>query len=553
MKKIITFLLISCSIIYSQNNSGLIGNVPAQQYTNGVLQTKIITNPEYAGGNYSYIPSPQIQPFSMNNSMVRWSFTDPIAIGSRNAASANGLYEVVGWDLNTERVSLYNNASNTPLWEFPSNPNTNLNFVAISDTGGYIVNGSFHNIYIFNRVSSTPIFNFNLETALPDTGIAGPVDITSDGGFIIASASRNDSSWIFGFTRTSTNWVWRYRVGQSVAGGAGIQGAKISANDSLVIVNTYGGFYVFRTYTGQLVFQGLINPTSSSGTQFPQGISGNGNIIATINYSGFIRVHQWNGSTYNLLWQHQEPPGAFFNWMTAVDISYDGSLIACGTLNFVTSSSYDGKVKLFRTTNGSTSLWTYTGMGDEVNAVSFSKDGKILAAASWGDLANVNNDIIIFKTSYPTAAPIFGVNSPGSFFWCNVSDNGSTVVTSGKRVHARTFGNGGEVYNIFIDTSDVPVGIGSNTNLPSAYKLHQNYPNPFNPVTQINYDIPKETEVNITVFDAIGREIAVLVNKLQKGGRYSVLFDGEGLTSGVYFYKITAGEYTDTKKLILLK
>ncbi len=554
MKKIITFLFIITSCIYSQQNiPNLIGTSISQEYNNGTLQTKIITNPEYAGQNYNYI-SPSPQSFSANNSTVRWSFTDPIAIGSRNAVSGNGLYEVVGWDLNTERISLYNNSSNTPLWEFPSNPNTNLNYVAVSDTGGFIVNGSYHNIYIFNRASSTPIFNFNLETALPDTGIAGPVDITSDGGFIIASASRNDSSWVFGFLRTSTNWVWRYRVGQSGgAGGAGIQGVRISGNDSVTVVNTYGGFHIFRTYTGQLLFQGLINPTSTSGTQFPQGISGNGNIIATINYSGFLRVHQWNGSTYNLLWQHQEPPGTFFNWMTGVDVSYDGSMIACGTLNFVTSSSYDGKAKLFRTTNGSTPLWTYSGMGDEVSCVSFSKDGKILAAATWGDLSNVSNDILIFKTSVPAAAPIFGVNSPGSFFWCNVSDNGSTVIAGGKRVHARTFGNGGEAYNIFIDTSDTPLSIGNSNGVPASFKLHQNYPNPFNPVTQINYDIPKDANVKISVFDVLGRDVITLVDKHQKSGRYAVMFDAKELPSGIYFYKIISGGFTDTKKLVLIK
>jgi WD40 repeat protein len=402
------------------------------------------------------------------------------------------------------------------------------------------------------------VFDFNLEAQLPDTGIAGPVDITSDGNFIIASASRNDSSWIFGFYRTSTNWVWRYRVGQSVAGGAGIQGVRLSGNDSLAIVNTYGGFYVFKTYTGQLMGQGLINPLSSSGTQFPQGISGNGNIIATINYFGYLRVFQWNGSLYNLLWQHQEPPGTFYNWMTAVDVSYDGTLIACGTLNFVTSSSFDGKIKLFKTTTGPTPLWTYTGAGDEVGSVALSKDGKILAAASYGDLNNSNNDLLVFKTTVTAPAPIFGVNSPGSFFWVSVSDNGSTVIASGKRVHARTFGNGGEVYNVYIDTADVPLGIGNNS-IPVEFKLHQNFPNPFNPVTQINYNISADARVKIILFDAIGREVKTLVDKFQKGGGYSILLNAEDLSSGVYFYKIsvtgngTGAMFTDTKKLVLIK
>jgi WD40 repeat protein len=244
--------------------------------------------------------------------------------------------------------------------------------------------------------------------------------------------------------------------------------------------------------------------------------------------------------------------------MTAVDVSYDGSLIACGTLNFVTSSSFDGKIKLFKTTTGPTPLWTYTGAGDEVGSVALSKDGKILAAASYGDLNNSNNDLLVFKTTVTAPAPIFGVNSPGSFFWVSVSDNGSTVIASGKRVHARTFGNGGEVYNVYIDTADVPLGIGNNS-IPVEFKLHQNFPNPFNPVTQINYNIPADARVKIILFDAIGREVKTLVDKFQKGGGYSILLNAEDLSSGVYFYKIsvtgngTGAMFTDTKKLVLIK
>ncbi len=558
MKTVIIVFLLAFSYILSTTTYSQIqipdGNSQIYRMVEGSLQVKSVTGEE--PGNLNYIPLPVLpQSYSAGSSAVRWSFTDPIAIGDRSVTSANGLNEVTGWGLNTERISFYGNASNTPLWEFPTNPNVFINNVAISDNGSMIAGGSYHNIYMFNSSSSTPIFDFNLETQLADTGIAGPVDVTRNGLFLVACASRNDSSWIFGFNSSSTNWVWRVRVGQLVgaAGGAGIQGIEISGNDSLAIVNTYGGFYIIRTFTGQIVYQGLINPTSTSGTQFPQAISGNGNIIATINYSGFLRVFQWNGSTYNLLWQHQEPPGSFFNWMTAVDVSYDGSLIACGTLNFVTSSSYDGKVKLFRTTNGSTPLWTYTGCGDEVSCVSFSSDGKILAAATWGDISNVNNDLLVFKTSVPAAAPIFAVNSPGSFFWCNASDNGSTVITSGKRVHARTFGNGGEVYNIFIDTNDTPLGISGNNTTPTSFMLHQNYPNPFNPVTQINYDIPTEANIKITIYDALGREVKELVNKFQKSGKYSVIFNAAELTSGVYFYRLTAGEFSDTKKLVLVK
>ncbi len=548
MKTILAVLLVFSALSFSQfTPDNLPGSIQIYQSSGGFMQTKSIILNEPAG-NY-YIPNPSAVSFTDNNSAIRWSFIDPIAIGDRCAASSNGLYQAVGWALNTERISLYNNLSSTPLWEYSTNPNTGINNVAVSDTGGYIVSGSYHNILVFSRSSAVPVFDFNLETALPDTGVAGPVDITGDGNFIIACASRQDSSWIFGFNRTSTNWVWRYRVGQTNnTGGAGIQGVKMSGNDSVVIVNTYLGFYVFKTYTGQLLFQGTVNPISNSGTQFPQAISGNGDLIATINYSGNLRVYQWNGSTYNFLWQHSESG----QWMTAVDISFDGSLVSCGTLNFLGGSNYDGKVKLLRSTS-STPVWTYSGCGDQVTCVSFSKDGRILAASTYGDLGNVNNDLLVFKTSVLAPAPIFAVNSPGSFFWCSASANGSTIITSGKKVHARTFGNGGEAYNIFIDTADVPLSIGNQSSIPEEYRLHQNYPNPFNPSTQIRYDLLKDGFVNISVFDVLGRKVSTLADEFQRSGKYSVVFNAEGLSSGVYYYKIISGDFKDTKKLILIK
>ncbi|NOS85558.1 MAG: T9SS type A sorting domain-containing protein [Ignavibacteria bacterium] len=556
MNKIILLFVIS-SIVFSiptlsQPLSPELPQIQTQYlYSGGQQQSSalILNAPQ---GIYS---APVITPQSnmLNASTIRWICSDPIAIGDRCAVSKNGLFQAAGWGLNTERVALYNNTSATPLWEYPSNPNTFVNYVAISDTGGYIVNGSYHNIYIFNRASNTPIFNFNLEAQLPDTGLAGPVDITSQGDFIIACASRSDSSWIFGFNRNSTNWVWRYRVGQTNnTGGATIQGVKMSGNDSLVIVNTYLGFYVFRTYTGQLVYSGSVNPSATSGTQFQQGISGNGNYIATINYSGVMRVYQWNGSTYNFLWQAAEGG----SWMTAVDISYDGTKIACGTLVFVSGGGFDGRIKYFNTSS-STAVWTYPNTGDQVTSVSFSKNGKILAASTYGDLGNNNYDLLVFKTTIPAAAPIFGVSSPGSFFWCNASTDGSTVIASGKAIHARSFGNGGEVYNVFIDTNDVPLAIGNNYT-PAEFSLEQNYPNPFNPETKISFSLPEAGFVTLKIYDLLGREVMLLVNRNYSAGSYSTRLDAAGLGSGIYFYTLEARTksgriFKDTKKLSLVR
>ena len=98
-------------------------------------------------------------------------------------------------------------------------------------------------------------------------------------------------------------------------------------------------------------------------------------------------------------------------------------------------------------------------------------------------------------------------------------------------------------------------GIGNN-NQELSYTLQQNYPNPFNPTTLINYSIAKDGFVNISVFDAVGRRVGVLVNGVKTAGNYSVEFDADffgGLSSGVYYYRISSLGFTDIKKMILLK
>lgn len=89
--------------------------------------------------------------------------------------------------------------------------------------------------------------------------------------------------------------------------------------------------------------------------------------------------------------------------------------------------------------------------------------------------------------------------------------------------------------------------------LPAQFSLSQNYPNPFNPVTIIKYAVPKTSFVNITVYDLLGREIVKLINEEKPPGNYDVKFDGSNLASGIYFYRLNAGDFTQTKKLILLK
>jgi hypothetical protein len=88
---------------------------------------------------------------------------------------------------------------------------------------------------------------------------------------------------------------------------------------------------------------------------------------------------------------------------------------------------------------------------------------------------------------------------------------------------------------------------------PKTFLLEQNYPNPFNPSTTIRYQLPVASEVKLEVYDVLGKKIATLVSERQSAGSYQVVWNASGLSSGTYFYRLQAGTFTQTKKMILVK
>jgi hypothetical protein len=106
---------------------------------------------------------------------------------------------------------------------------------------------------------------------------------------------------------------------------------------------------------------------------------------------------------------------------------------------------------------------------------------------------------------------------------------------------------------VYGDTT-FPVGINQiSSEIPSSFVLSQNYPNPFNPSTKINYELPITNYVKLVIYDVLGKEVEILVNQMQKPGSYEVEWDASNYPSGVYFYKIESGDFTQVKKMILMK
>jgi hypothetical protein len=96
-------------------------------------------------------------------------------------------------------------------------------------------------------------------------------------------------------------------------------------------------------------------------------------------------------------------------------------------------------------------------------------------------------------------------------------------------------------------------GVGGTTDPITTYKLYSNYPNPFNPSTKIKYTVAEKTFVSLKIYDAAGSEVATIVNQEQAAGEYETDFNAANFTSGVYFYKLQAGSFVETKKMTLMK
>ena len=95
--------------------------------------------------------------------------------------------------------------------------------------------------------------------------------------------------------------------------------------------------------------------------------------------------------------------------------------------------------------------------------------------------------------------------------------------------------------------------VNNETETIKEYKLYQNYPNPFNPSTVIRYQLSDVSDVSLKVYDLTGREVLTLVNGRLQAGKYEAKLDGSMLPSGVYFYKLVSGDFSEVKKLLLIK
>ncbi len=166
--------------------------------------------------------------------------------------------------------------------------------------------------------------------------------------------------------------------------------------------------------------------------------------------------------------------------------------------------------------------------------------------------ANENFDTLIAKLNNPI--PL----DPNSIFHFPIVLEQIAVILSSGRESNISYSGSILFDNLRANYSETPVNVEYSDEQPNSFSLYQNYPNPFNPTTTIGYSIPKNiqnstSKVRITVFDILGRTIQTLVNENKTAGNYSITFDARSLASGVYYYTLKVGSFTQSKKMLLLR
>jgi len=188
---------------------------------------------------------------------------------------------------------------------------------------------------------------------------------------------------------------------------------------------------------------------------------------------------------------------------------------------------------------------------------------KSMSDSLWRTLpTGLPGDGTLYGISAPSANAVYVCGDHGMIF--NSTNGGDTwsapAVPTALRLRAISFFDEKQGFavgdsGIILHTSNGGVtAVGDRENhLPREYALFQNYPNPFNPSTTIRYGVPHTSTVSLVVFNALGQHIATLVNREVDAGYHEVRFDGSSLAGGVYFYRLQAGGFTQTKKWLLVK
>lgn len=393
-----------------------------------------------------------------------------------------------------------------------------LSFQRTAD-GGYVITGWIGNIFTRDRnvyVVKTDSLGDTLWTrTYGGSTMSGGASIqqTTDGGYVIAGYVYPNGAEYPDF------WL-----------------LKTNGEGDTLWTRTYGGSGDDDVY--------FIQQTTDSGYV----MAGNTNSFGAGNQDVYIVKTDARGDT---LWTRTYG-GPADDWARSAKQTMDGGYIIAGGTSSFGAGSMDSYV--VKTNSQGDTLWTrtYGGSGDDMAySIQQTADGGYVIAGYTTSFGAGSMDFYVLRT-----------NSLGGTLWTRTyggssSDVASSIqqTTDGGYVIAGetlSFGAGGDDIYVVKTGPDVLAATPRLILNPSAFTLSCS-PNPFNPSTQIAFALPKAGRVSLTVSNLLGQHVATLVNEMQAAGTHAISFDGSALPSGIYVYRLQAGEFVQTKKMVLLK
>lgn len=395
-------------------------------------------------------------------------------------------------------------------------------------------------------------FKWTASTGMQDLGVGDyskAYGVSADGAAIIVDIYPNAFRWTQGGGLQNLGTL----------GGASSSASDISADGSKICGSSYvsaGDPYAFRWVDGVGLEQ--------IGTfySFGRGISGDGNTITGFETgsAGLYRAFRWTqsgGFEFNIAGNFSQGNAVSGNGSIIVGDFGDGAfrLSTAGglqALNQVYSSLLTNGSNLYIAQGISPNGLFIVGQG--MNGATSRDEGFLLATFG-------NNLTTTTLTADATAgSQTLEVSSTNGFYVGNnikinpggINEEDNTIMGFGSFLLQNPLQFDHLIGEIVLNLNPTAVE-ENNPNIPSDFVLFNNYPNPFNPSTKISYSIPAMSFITLKVYDVLGNEVATLVNEEKPAGVYEVEFSADGLTSGIYFYKLQAGSFVETKKMILMK
>lgn len=354
------------------------------------------------------------------------------------AISADGHHIFANWYLNAERASYYRTlGSELPVWEAPGTYPWAY--------GGQQI-GVSRDASTMTLSSSVAALKWSSSSPYPDWtfGYSG-----AGAGFTKCSRNGNrvvtcQNGILTGIRASNGQVQWTATVPEPTR----LQGIDLSDNGRIVAVTLYDSCIVFDEGVRRAA---IPIGTSNSGTQYAAALSGDGSMLVTGDFYGYVKLYRWDSTAQNYVMRWQAMVGT--PWVAGVAISRYGATIACGT------GYANGKLCVFDSSS-STPVMVYQNYGSSgayVASVALSDSGNRVAAASWGDIASSGDFRVFTVHNVGDTTPLVAVTrdeEPGSLFACDISGDGQFAVAGGKAVHAQIMGNGGEVYAVMVGVSE---------------------------------------------------------------------------------------------------